>query len=429
MRERTSKPRIFYGWWIILLSFAGMILGPPLTVFSFGVFFPFFVREFHASRTAISFAFTLHNFLGALWLPFVGTFIDRFGARRVILFTTSGFALTLLTAMLLRGTLAPFYLFYAVLGCTMPTPQGYGTVVARWFNRKRGLAFGVSGLSVGLGSFVVPLLSRHLITKVGWRATYFIYGTGILLVAVPLLARFLRNSPAELGLLPDGDPAPLQSVPQADPVEGLTWREACGTRAFWLMLGVFVLTSASVHAGILHMPSLMADRGATPGRAALAGSLIGIAILLGRVVSGYLLDHIFAPYVGMAFYAAASLGFGLLWAGSAGSFAFVAAFLVGLGMGAEVDMMAYLTTRYFGLRAFATIYGITFAAFMIAGALGPLVMAAGYDRFHSYKLPLGLFSVALLCAVGLLARLGPYRYGIQRDSEASPVALASAAEA
>jgi MFS family permease len=90
---------------------------------------------------------------------------------------------------------------------------------------------------------------------------------------------------------------------------------------------------------------------------------------------------------------------------------FIAAFLLGLGMGAEVDMLAYLASRYFGLRSFATIYGYVFAAFMVAGALGPLMMGALFDHFHSYSAGLGAAAIGSLGAVALLALLGPYRFG------------------
>jgi hypothetical protein len=83
-------------------------------------------------------------------------------------------------------------------------------------------------------------------------------------------------------------------------------------------------------------------------------------------------------------------------------------------MGSEVELMAYLISRYFGLRSFATAYGYAFAAFMLAGATGTLLMGAGFDHFHSYTVPLGCFCMAMVCAVALLMRLGAYRYGVER---------------
>jgi predicted MFS family arabinose efflux permease len=195
------------------------------------------------------------------------------------------------------------------------------------------------------------------------------------------------------------------------------------------MIVVFTLTSASMHAGVLHMPALLTDRGLSAGRAAMASGMIGISVVLGRVGSGYLLDRFFAPRVAMCFYGACATGLAILWSGQGRSVAMIAAFLVGLGMGSEVELMAYLLSRYFGLRSFATVYGYAFAAFMIAGAIGTLLMGAGFDHFHSYTVPLGCACAAMVGAVALLSRLGVYRYGVTSETQLPLVAATSSAKA
>ncbi len=164
------------------------------------------------------------------------------------------------------------------------------------------------------------------------------------------------------------------------------------------------------------MAAIFSDRGVSPERAALATSLIGAALIAGRLGSGYLLDRLFAPRVAILFYGAATLGIGILCAGSAGNLALVGAFLVGLGMGAEVEVMGYMISRYFGLLAFGSAYGYAFGAFMISGAAGVLLMGVGYDRFHSYTVPLAAFCAAMLLALILLTRFGPYRYGVEAET-------------
>jgi MFS family permease len=430
---RETQPRVFYGWWIVLVSAAGCLFGPPVTVFSFGVFFPALVREFHATRAAISFGFTLHNIVGALWLPVIGILIDRFGARRVLLSITSVFALVLLAAPWLVHSIWSFYIFYAVLGWMLPGPMGFGVVIAHWFDRRRGLALGLLGFSVGIGAFAVPLLSRWLIARLGWHAAYAIFGGANLLIAIPVVFLFLRNDPAELGMVPDGVASGITAetatgLPgiSSSYLSGLSWSEVRREPAFWIMVSAFVMASASLHAGILHLPTLLMDRGFTAQRAAVGSSVVGVAILVGRFVCGWLMDRLFAPRVGMLFYAFSAAGLVLLRAGHAGVSVFIAAFLLGLGMGAEVDMLAYLASRYFGLRSFATIYGYVFAAFMVAGALGPLMMGALFDHFHSYSAGLGAAAIGSLAAVALLALLGPYRFGPAEGPVESRPALVEA---
>ncbi|HET6170789.1 MAG TPA: MFS transporter [Terracidiphilus sp.] len=420
---RETQPRIFYGWWIVVVSAVGIFFGPPVTVYSFAVFFPSLVREFHATRTAVSFGFTLHNIVGAVWLPVLGILIDRVGARRVLLSITFVFALVLLSAPWLVHSIWAFYLFYALLGWMLPGPMGFGVVVAHWFDRRRGLALGLLGLSMGIGAFAVPLLSRWLIARFGWHAAYAIFGGANLLIAIPAVFLFLRNDPAELGVSPDGvasAPSAVTNQKTTWPGSGLSWPEVLRERAFWVMVSAFVLASASLHAGILHLPMLLMDRGFTAHRAAVGSSVVGFAVMTARLVCGWLMDRMFAPHVGMLFYALAAVGLGLFWAAPAGSAMYLAAFLVGLGMGAEVDLIAYLASRYFGLRSFATVYGYAFGAFMVAGALGPLMMGAVFDRFHSYSAALGAAAASSLGAVGLLALLGPYRFGPAEGSVVPP---------
>jgi MFS family permease len=112
-------------------------------------------------------------------------------------------------------------------------------------------------------------------------------------------------------------------------------------------------------------------------------------------------------------------GIVLVWTASVGVFARVGAFLVGLGVGAEVDIIAYLMSRYFGLRSLGTAFGFAFGAFVLASGLGPLIMGLAFDRTGSYDAPLAGFFISTIVAAGLMASLGPYRFGVNRKVEAA----------
>jgi MFS family permease len=417
MSSRPSKrPRLFYGWLIVFVSTVGLFLGPPLLVFSFSVFFKSLVQDFHASRAAVSFAFSLFNIVGALWLPGTGVLIDRFGAKRVILVSTLLYGLALCSALWVGSGLWQLYLFFTILAFTMtsgPAPVPYGVVISHWFNRHRGLALGLSMMGIGIGSVVVPILAQRLITGFGWRTAFAIFGGAVLILPLPVIAALLQNDPAQRGLQPDGDEKNPAShlLPQAK--RGLSWHEIWHSRTFWILIAIFSLAGASVHGAVLHMAAIFTDRGVSAERAAMATSLVGAAVITGRLGSGYLLDRLFAPRVAILFYGATAMGIAILCTGSNGTLALVAAFLVGLGMGAEVESMGYMTSRYFGLRAFGTAYGHAFGAFMIAGSAGVFLMGAGYDRFHSYTVSLACLCGSMVLALVLLARLGPYRYGVE----------------
>jgi MFS family permease len=428
----SKRPRLFYGWLIVFVSAVGLFLGPPLMVFSFSVFFKSLVLDFHASRAAVSFAFSLFNTVGALLIPGTGMLIDRFGARRVILLFTLLYGLGLCSVLWVGSSVWQLYLFFTILGVAMtsgPAPVPYGVVISHWFNRHRGFALGLSMMGIGVGSVVVPILSQRLITTFGWRTAFAIFGGAVLLLPLPVLATFLQNDPAERGLRPDGDEQDQVSQVLPQNKQGLSWREIWHSPTFWVMICVFSLAGASVHGAALHMSAIFTDRGVTAERAAIATSVVGIAVMLGRLTSGYLLDRLFAPRVAILFYGATALGIVILCAGTSGPLAFVASFLVGLGLGAEVESMAYMITRYFGLASFGTAYGHAFGAFMLSGAAGVLLMGAGYDRFHSYTVPLAALCGAMVLALILLTRLGPYRFGVEAETNPplEPVEVASGA--
>lgn len=207
VKSSSKRTKFFYGWWIVFTAALGLCLGgPPIAVFSFGVFFKSLVHEFHASRAAISFAFTLYNFFGAMCVPLVGRLIDRFGTRKVILPGTVLFALILISGRALGTGLWQFYLFYAALGLigSSTSPVPYGVVVSHWFNRRRGLALGFTMVGIGLGAILVPLLAQRFIAAFDWRMAYALFGSIMLLIPFPVVAALLRNEPAERGLLPDG---------------------------------------------------------------------------------------------------------------------------------------------------------------------------------------------------------------------------------
>jgi MFS family permease len=409
--ETASDHRIFYGWWIVLVSALGLFWGVPLTVYSFGVFLKPLMQEFHAGRAAISLAFTVKLFVTALSTPLTGWLLDRFGARKVILPFTLLFGAVLLFNKAFSGSLLQFYFFYAALGFLVhgfgPVPYGY--VVSHWFDRRRGLALGLMMLGIGSGAVVMPSLAQQLIVRFGWRAAYSILGGAVWLIAIPVVAAFLRERPKDLGLLPDGMPSQNPAGQAAAPLQGLMVYDVWRTGTFWLLTSAFFLVSASVQGCVVHLAAMLSDRGISPQTAALGSSLIGAAVLLARVGVGYLLDHLFAPLLAAACFATAALGIGLLWLSST-PLAFTGAFFIGLGLGAEVDLIPYLTARYFGLRAFGKIYSLVFAAFALAGALGPLILGAAFDKTGSYNAILIAFFAATLAAAVLIARLGPYRY-------------------
>jgi MFS family permease len=412
LAAEQNSVAIFYGWRMVLVSALGLFWGIPIAVYSFSVFFKPLMQEFHAGRAAVSLAFTVQLFVGALSAGPAGWLTDRFGPRRVILIGTAIFGLILVANRLFTGSLTELYVFYVLVGLSIHGvgPIPYGTVVSHWFDRTRGLALGLTMLGIGLGAVVMPSLAQNLIARYGLSSAYSILGASVLLICWPTVACFLAEKPEDLGLFCDGATAASHN---GSATQGFTAREAWRSKDFWIMVWAFVLVSASVQGCAVHMAAMLSDKGLSSSSAALGSSLIGAAVLIGRAGTGYLLDRFLASRLAAILFEASALGVALLWLADS-RLMLAGAFLVGLGLGAEIDIIAYMTSRYFGLLDFGKVYSSALAAFALAGALGPLLMGAGFDRTGSYRDPLLVFLVASVIGAALMTRLGPYRFGGQQ---------------
>ena len=412
MNTTQSNEKLFHGWWIVFVAGIGLFMGyGPIVSFTFGVFLKPLIAEFGWSRGQVSLAFSLSLLVMSFAFPLVGRLVDRYGARRVIVPSVFFFGLGLISLSLLSANLWHLYAIYIGLGLvgggTAPVP--YSNVISHWFDKKRGLALGIAMVGVGGGTFVMPSLAQILLTEFGWRQSYIIVGVMVMVVAIPVIALFLTETPQMRGMYPDGERSLISLSPRGPQFSGMSAHEARQTNTFWILVSAFFLMSASVHGCLIHLVPLLTDRGVSPQFAAMATSLFGGALLIGRVGAGYLLDRFFASAVAVTFFCGATLGLIFLWSGASGATVFVAAFFIGLGMGAEGDIIAYLISRYFGLRAFSEIYGYAFGAFTLGGVVGPLLMGKAFDNTGSYSIGLGVFVVVSVIAAGLMTRLGPYR--------------------
>lgn len=420
-----QRPKVFYGWWVALTAAVGLFLNTAtIIVFTFGIFAKAMGQDFHAGRAKISLAFTLHNLTAALCVPLAGRLVDRYGPRKVLLPFTALLGLILLSSRFLPRAMWHIYLFYGALGVVSggAGAMSYTDVISHWFDRHRGLALSVMMLGMGLGAIIMPPVAQQLVGRFGWRLSYSIFGFAILLIPLPIVAAFLKEKPQNMGLLPDGAIEVQSSKPIAAEDQGLTAREALRTSDLWIMFCSLSLVTASVHACFIHLPEIMTDRGSTPQTAALVSSLFGVGLFSGRVGCGYLLDRFFAPRVASLLFGGVALGAALLGATHAMGLACLGSFLVGLGIGAEVDIIGFLTGRYFGLRSFGEIFGWIWAVFGVSGGIGAYLMGVGFDKTGSYAVPLAGFFCAALVATLLMTRLGPYRYRARSADESATIA-------
>jgi MFS family permease len=341
----------------------------------------------------------------------VGRLVDRYGTRRIIVSSLLSLAAILVSLSYVQPPLWHLYALYILAGSlgVATSPVTYSRVIANWFDRKRGLALGLASIGPGLGAFIGPSLTQFLIDIRGWRQAYLGLAGFLLLIALPVVAIFLRASPEEVGLLPHGAAAPIIAEPRNIPVPGMTLSEAIRTRTFWLLCSIFFVIAGCGTGALAHLAPLLTDHGISGRAAAFAVSIFGFASILGRVGSGYLVDRFFAPRVAAIMFAGAAIGIAMLSSGVTGSAAYLASFLIGLAIGAENDVMPFLISRYFGMRSMAELYGCAFAFYTLGNATGRYLIATGFDHTGSYRMPLAIASLAVVLATVATFALGRYR--------------------
>jgi len=399
-----ARPRIYTGWMVVAAAFCGVMVSfGSLLVFTFGIFLKPLSREFGWSRESISTAFGIAALTVAVCSPALGRLLDRYGARRMVLFCMTVFGLALASLSFLTPSLAHLYATFLVLGVVGngTTQMGYSRAVSSWFTDKRGKALALVVAGVGVGSMLFPWLAQRVIDAHGWRVAYQVLGVMVLVMGIPLTALYVRERPGGEGIR-------LTAA-------GSSVREGLRSRAFWLLVATLFLGSIAVNGAITHLSPLLTDRGISSEQAALAVSVLGAASLTGRLVTGHLLDRYFGPRVSLVLLAGIAAGILLLATASRSATGLLAAALIGFGLGGEADVTPYLLTRYFGLRMFSTLYGLTWTAYAIAGATGPVLMGKVFDATQSYSSLLTLLSALTLVAAVLMLFLPAYPLQPQQE--------------
>jgi MFS family permease len=394
------------GWRVGLAAFVGVMVSfAAIMPYTFSLFLEPLSKAFGWHREAISSAFGIAAMTVAVFSPGIGSLLDRFPPRRVIIPCVIVFSLAYMSLSLLTPHIAQFYLTYFVLGVVgNGTAQlAYSRAVLTWFQQRRGLALARVLTGSGTGSIIIPLVAQHVIHEYGWRSAYVTLGC-IALLGLPLTALLVRNRPA--------------SHRQSDDTfaKGSSVGTALRGAIFWILAVMIMLEAFGSNGLLSHLAAMLTERGVSGESAALALSVMGATGILGRLTTGLLLDRYFAPNVSMTMLGIASIGIFTLTTAATATTALIGTALMGYGLGSEADVVPYLIARYFGRKHFAALYGLTWTAYAVGGATGPVIVGRLYDRFGSYQ-PRFIVGLAMTCVVGALLSLLLPRYPAEAGGE------------
>lgn len=373
---------------------------------SLGMFFEPLEREFGWSRSQISSGGLVFSLVSVVAIPLIGRLVDLKGARRIALPGAVFYCCVLAALGLAHSAVWSWWALWAVIALAMAfiSPAVLVSAVSSRFDKGRGLAIATALSGAGVGMAVAPPLANWFIEAYNWRLAYIGMGAVYCAVVFPLLFCFFFSAT-------DLHERPKQKL-AAEPTPalvGMSVRDGLRNFKFQRLLVAGFLAVLALYALVVHFIPVLTNSGIPATQAANAAGLIGVGSIAGRIVTGVLLDRIHGKIVGCFAFSLPILVSLSLWEWGSNSYMIIpTAFLLGFPLGSEVDVLAYLTSRYIGLKNFGSLFGAIVAASILAVGVGPWIGGVVYDQFDSYQyLLIGTIPVFLLAAA-ILASLGPY---------------------
>ncbi|MFK7841500.1 MAG: MFS transporter [Sphingorhabdus sp.] len=386
-KNRTEFAR---HWPLVMACAIGIGIGvSSLPFYTQGLFIEAWIADFGWTRAEASLGVLGSTIALAAISPTIGAAVDRYGLLKPVAFGLAGLTLSLILFALFIQSVVIF----VILSVTMAvlagasSPLAYTRAINSVFDKQRGLALGITLSGTGIGAAIAPPIVSDLISQYGWRGAYhamalFTAIAGILIIWI--LSRL------------EGTKAP----PKADAAAIKTaFKQASKTRTYWTLLSAVFLMAFGFGGLIIHFVPVLLETGIETASAARIAGIIGIAVILGRILVGAAVDRIFAPYVGaFAILCCLSGALGLAVIGSA--IAMPAAFAIGFAIGAEVDLIGYLVSRYFKMAAYGRLYGRQYAAFLLGTGASPVLLGAIRDATGNYTA--SLFTASAILAVSAI---------------------------
>jgi len=399
-----STNRLFYGWIIVIASFV-ILFSYVFMSNSTGVFFKPMLNEMGWSRGITAGAFSLGTLVAGLAAPFVGVLADKYGPRVMMIssavFLSAGYVLASKAGNILQ--------LYLGVGLLMGLGSGLmwtpvAAMAARWFVARRGIALSLIQAGAGAGTIVGPPIATFITYQLDWRSAFLILGLTMALLTM-VAGQFLRRSPQEMGLLPDGVKLKriLETKTESKPAaKSTTVADAMKQGAFWQVFGAHTLASFAQQVIVVHLIAAATDREITPALAATFLSVQGITNIIGKISMGFISDRIGRRISLTISLSMASLA--LFWLSVATEPWMFYAFAIvwGFSYGSWIPMFPAITGDLFGVTSLGGIFGWITLGNAVGGAAGALLAGIMFDKLQSYTIVFVLSASLLIVGVSLM---------------------------
>lgn len=386
-----------YGWVIAGVLFVCFTLTVGMLQYSYGVFVAPLEEEFGWTRAEVNVSLSFFAMTGLL-APVAGPILDRFGSSRVMMFSYLILAISFLPRPWMTE-LWEFYVLNILMYAGMPGAimLPVGKLIGIWFTEARGRAVGITAMGANFGGFIFSAQTRTLIDLTDWRATYFIFGVAIALL-IPLIAVTIRDAPRRTPDMQQG-PDPETSAVLED---GMAARDAFRTRAFLLMTAGLLLATIPYQSVLTQIIPHLEAEGMSSTNAAWVLSVLAVFGMVGKVLLGWMSDIIAARKVFVASLFLQAFGLVVLINGGTSIYVWLVFVpIFGIAFGGMGSLMTLLPLETFGIRAFASIFGLLSLLILPTALIGPPLTGYAFDVTGSYTI--AFYVIAALLVIGSIA--------------------------
>lgn len=375
-----------------------------ITNYSQGFFVGPVTQEFGWTPPQFFLGFTVMMCSGLVTAPIAGALAQKIGLKKLGMIGLTGHGLGYVVLSMNPGNYALWLISWALLSILAASslPIIWTAALNGYFKKHRGKAIGITMAGTGIGAFILPPVVESVIASHGWRSAYQAVGLGAMFLSLPIVFFWFKQK--------EGEEVDQGTKSEANPSSwGLSRKEALLTRRFWILAAVLFITVVVLVGLLSNFERIMSSEGLE--RATIAGiaAIMGITVVIGRLGVGVLVDRFWAPAVACVFFAFPTIGMCMLLTMDVGYFAaLTVAIFIGLAAGAELDMLAYLTGRYFGPRHYPAIFGAVYAAFTVGSGIAPVIFGASAQANRGYDQILTISVVLLILAMVLFLMLGKY---------------------
>jgi MFS family permease len=408
-----QKPKFFYGWSIVAVGFLSHVACAFHMSSTLSVFLKPLTEDLAVSRGLFSLLRSGEILIGAAMAPLVGPLVDRYGGRWLM----AGGALVAGAGFILLSQVSSYWQFLALrwtlitIGGVFMCHMVVSVTISRWFVRRRGRAIAIASLGQGLSKVFIPVVTATLFVWVGWRWTWAIFGLiTLILIVVPALI-FMRRSPEDMGLKPDGDEVPDEragatatgkrdssaSAVAAD-ATAWSWREVIGTDTFWIVCFIYGMANIGIAGLNLHVFAYVTDIGFSPLVAATVLSIIASTQLGSTLIWGFVSERMEIRRSSMLMFLVQAFGLTVVIATSAVAPLYAGFLLYGIGLGGGWVLQEVVWAHYFGRVSLGTVRGLGILVTHAFGAAGAPFFGFVHDLTGSYSSSFMAFVVALVMA-------------------------------